>query len=48
MSGYADRAVLNHHVIPEGRILLSKPFTPETVAAKLDDALAASRAGGSK
>ncbi len=39
LSGYADRAVVEHGVIELGAGFLQKPFTPQTLAQKVREAL---------
>ena len=39
MSGFTDDAILHHHVLDEGVALLQKPFTPDTLGAKVREVL---------
>ena len=39
MSGYTDDRISHHGVLTPGTILLSKPFTPDTLARKVREAL---------
>jgi CheY-like chemotaxis protein len=40
MSGYTDDAIFRHGLLEKGRAFLQKPFTPETLARKVREALA--------
>ena len=40
MSGYTDQAVVQHGILESGSVLLQKPFTMATLAAKLREILA--------
>ena len=40
MSGYTDQAIVHHGMLQDGAILLQKPFTLMTLAAKLREMLA--------
>jgi PAS domain S-box-containing protein len=42
MSGYNDEAISQHGVLADGASFLGKPFTPETLAAKVREVLHAS------
>jgi PAS domain S-box-containing protein len=44
MSGYTDQAVVQHGILESGSVLLQKPFTMATLAAKLREILAAEEA----
>jgi PAS domain S-box-containing protein len=39
MSGYTDDAVFRNELLEKGRVFLQKPFTPETLARKVREAL---------
>jgi two-component system cell cycle sensor histidine kinase/response regulator CckA len=39
MSGYTDEAIFRHGLLKKGRSFLQKPFTPETLARKVREAL---------
>jgi hypothetical protein len=39
MSGYADNAVFQHHLLAPGTALLQKPFTADVLARKLREVL---------
>ena len=39
MSGYTDDAIVRHGVLDAGMALLSKPFTPDALAAKVREIL---------
>ncbi len=39
MSGYTDDAIVKHGVLEDGVTLLSKPFTPATLAEKVREVL---------
>ncbi|HYE87119.1 MAG TPA: response regulator, partial [Vicinamibacterales bacterium] len=39
MSGYTDDVIARHGVLERGTLLLHKPFTRESLASKLRDAL---------
>jgi hypothetical protein len=39
MSGYTGEAIARHGVLEHGTQLLQKPFTPETLARKVREAL---------
>ena len=39
MSGYTDDAIVRHGVLEAGHAFLQKPFTPETLAAKVREVL---------
>ena len=41
MSGYTDQAVVHHGMLESGSVLLQKPFTMTTLAAKLSEMFAA-------
>ncbi len=43
MSGYADEAILNHGIIDAGLAYLQKPITPDKLARKIREVLAAPR-----
>jgi PAS domain S-box-containing protein len=45
MSGYTDDAIVRHGVLGAGMAFLSKPFTPDALAAKIRDVLDVARAG---
>jgi hypothetical protein len=40
MSGYTDRAIVHHGMLQSDTILLQKPFSMATLAAKVRDILA--------
>ena len=40
MSGYTDRAIVHHGILETGAVLLQKPFTMATLAAKVCEILA--------
>lgn len=39
MSGYTDAAIIRHGLLEPGRAFLQKPFTPDTLALKVREAL---------
>jgi CheY-like chemotaxis protein len=39
MSGYPDHPVFSHGPLDKGRLLLQKPFTPETLVRKVREVL---------
>ena len=43
MSGYTDDAIVRHGVLGAGMAFLSKPFTPDALAAKVREILDAPR-----
>jgi PAS domain S-box-containing protein len=45
MSGYTDTAIVRHGVLEVGTAFLSKPFTPDALAAKVREVLDAPRQG---
>ncbi|HET8578019.1 MAG TPA: ATP-binding protein [Methylomirabilota bacterium] len=45
MSGYTDDAIVRHGVLGAGMAFLSKPFTPDALAAKVREVLDSARAG---
>ena len=42
MSGYTDEAIIRHGVLDEGTEFIQKPFTPESLAHKINELLGAS------
>ena len=46
MSGYTDSAIVRHGVLEAGTAFLSKPFTPDALAAKVREVLDAPPPGG--
>jgi PAS domain S-box-containing protein len=47
MSGYTDSAIVRHGVLDPGTAFISKPFTPDALAAKVREVLDTPRPGGS-
>jgi DNA-binding response OmpR family regulator len=47
MSGYTDDAIVRHGVLGAGMAFLSKPFTPDALAAKVHEILEAQRSAAS-
>jgi two-component system cell cycle sensor histidine kinase/response regulator CckA len=39
MSGYTDTAIVRHGVLETGTAFISKPFTPDALAAKVREVL---------
>jgi len=46
MSGYTDNAIVRHGELEAGTAFLSKPFTPDALAAKVREVLDSPRPGG--